>query len=52
MFTPFDLHYSTSKTWSLGPGQSSMALPVQVATCLEVLEYWSIGVMAKTKAHI
>jgi hypothetical protein len=34
--------YSTLKTWSLGPGQSSMALPVQVQT---ILEYWSFGVL-------
>jgi hypothetical protein len=41
---PFDGvdFYSTSKTWSLGPGQSSMALPVQVRA---LLEYWSIGVL-------
>jgi hypothetical protein len=36
------LFYSTLKTWSLGPGQSSMALPVQLRT---VLEYWSVGVL-------
>ncbi|MGD9168375.1 MAG: hypothetical protein PVH33_16790, partial [Syntrophobacterales bacterium] len=34
--------YSTLKTWSLGPGQSSMALPVQMRT---ILEYWSFGVL-------
>ena len=36
------LFYSASKTWSLGPGQNTMALPVQVRT---LLEYWSIGVL-------
>ena len=41
--------YSTSKTWSLGPGQSSMTLLVLVATCFGVLEYWTIGVLAKRK---
>ena len=40
---------STSKTWSLGAGQSSMALPVQMASYFGVLEYWSIGVLAKRK---
>ncbi|MEE9531607.1 MAG: hypothetical protein V3W52_11470, partial [Syntrophobacteria bacterium] len=30
--------YSTSKTWSLGPGQSSMALSVKIASCFSVLE--------------
>ena len=34
--------YLTLKTWSLGPGQSSMALPVQVRT---ILEYWSVGLL-------
>jgi hypothetical protein len=33
--------YSTRKTWSLGPGQSSMVLPVQVRA---VLEYWRVAV--------
>ena len=40
--------YSTRKTWFLRPGRSSMVLPIQVRA---VLEYWSIGVLAKTKAH-
>jgi hypothetical protein len=44
--------YSTSKTWSLGRSQSSMALPVKVASSFGVLEYWSIGVLAKMKAQI
>ena len=40
------LIYSTSKTWSLWPGQSLMALPVHVRA---LLEYWSIGVLVKRK---
>ena len=39
--------YSRSKTWSFGPGQSSIALPVRIAVCFVVLDYWSIGVLAK-----
>ena len=44
--------YSTLKTWSLGPGQSPVALPIKIASCFGVLEYWSIGVLAKAKARI
>ncbi len=35
--------YLTSKTWSSGPGQSSMALPVNRFSGVGVLEYWNIG---------
>jgi hypothetical protein len=31
--------YSRSKTWSSGPGQSSMALPVKIANCFGVLDF-------------
>jgi hypothetical protein len=41
--------YSTSKIWSFGPGQISMALPVQVRA---LLEYWNTGVLEKAKALI
>jgi hypothetical protein len=30
------------ETWSFGPGQSEMALPVKIVA---VLEYWNIGVL-------
>ena len=29
-----------------------MAVPVKIASCIGVLEYWSIGVLAKEKALI
>ncbi len=32
------------------PNQSSVALPVKMASFFGVLEYWSIGVLAKAKA--
>ena len=35
--------YSRSKTRSFGPGQSLMALPVRIAGCFGVLDYWSVG---------
>ena len=37
------IFYLTSKTWSSGPGQNSMALPVNILSGVGVLEYWSIG---------
>ena len=40
--------YATSKTWSLRPGQSRRWRDCRY-TCRPVLEYWSIGVLAKAK---
>ena len=35
--------YSRLKTWSFGPGQSSKALLIKVASSFGVLECWSVG---------
>jgi hypothetical protein len=43
--------HSTSKTWSLEAGQGSMTLPVKIAIRFGVLEYWSVGVLAKAKSE-
>ena len=41
--------YSTLKTWSLGPGQSPMALPVKIASCFGVLELGVLECWQKRK---
>jgi hypothetical protein len=54
-----ELIYSASKTWSLGPVHDPVSRGSEFngfagigANTFGVLEYWSTGVLAKTKARI
>ena len=40
-----------TKTWSSGPGQRSLALPVIVSRSDGVLEYWSDGLSLMNLIH-